>query len=539
MSKLESLLNQPDLSPAKRALLEKWKRGDFARTTAGPSIPRRPENGSPPLSFAQQRLWFLDQFVPDSPAYTIPFALRLSGQLDLAALERSLNEIVKRHEALRTSFAAEDGQPVQVIAAELTLDIPQQDLSGLPESMREAEVQRIVDEELRHPFDLGRGPLIRARLLRLDEQEHAFLLVMHHIISDAWSVGIFIRELMALYPALAAGRSVALPALPVQYADYAVWQRGWLQGPVLEAQLDHWRRQLADSPAVLDLPTDRPRPPIQTFRGASQHFVLPIALTEALQALSRLEQATLFMTLLAAFQTLLYRYTGQDDILVGSPIAGRTRAETEELIGFFANTLVLRGDLSGDPPFRELLKRVREMNQGAYAHQDLPFEQIVEMLQPERDMSRNPLFQVMFVLQNTPSQTLELPGLTLQPIRTETGTAKFDLWLSIAEGDDQLFCTLEYNTDLFEAATTARLIGHFETLLRGIVAHPEQRLSALPLLTEAEWQQVLVEWSDTTVGVRGQGSRVKAQGSGIGGQKHCGRQRLPARAVRGAGRADT
>jgi amino acid adenylation domain-containing protein len=498
MSKIETLLDQPDLSPAKRALLEKWRRGEFAGATEAGDIPRRTPHAPIPLSFAQQRLWFLDQFVPDSPAYTIPFVVRLAGRLELAALIASLNAIIERHEALRTTFAALDGQPVQVIAPALTLAVPLTDLAELPAAAREDTFQRIIAMEVRRPFDLARGPLVRARLLRLGRHEHAFLLSMHHIISDSWSVGVFIRELAALYPLAAEKRTATLPALPIQYADYAIWQRGWLHGDVLDAQLAYWQAQLADSAAVLELPTDHPRPPIQTFRGAMQRFTLPDALTADLQALSQREGATLFMTLLAAFQTLLYRYTGQDDILIGSPIAGRTRKQTEGLIGFFANTLVLRGDLSGDPPFRELLQRVRERNLGAYAHQDLPFEHMVELLQPERDMSRNPLFQVMFVLQNTPMPVLELPGLTLNLMPSSTGTAKFDLWLSITEAEDRLFGSLEYNTDLFEPATIERLIGHFATLLAGIVAQPALPLTQLPLLTAAERAQQR-DWNATAI----------------------------------------
>ncbi len=438
--------------------------------------------------------------MPDSPAYTIPFAVRLAGQLDVDALERSLNEIARRHAALRTTFAAEDGQPAQVIAPELRLPISIEDLTGVAGDEQDSAVQRLADAEARRPFDLARGPLLRARLLRLGMHRHVFLLTMHHIISDTWSAGLFMRELAVLYAAFSRGRPSPLSALAIQYADYAAWQREWLAGDQqnspLQTQLAYWREQLADSPPVLELPTDHPRPPIQTFRGATQRFVLPATLADALRALSRREDATLFMTLLAAFQTLLYRYSGQERLLVGSPIAGRTRAETEGLIGFFANTLVLRGDLRGNPSFRALLARVREITLGAYGHQDLPFEQMVELLQPERDTSRNPLFQVMFVLQNTPMPDLELPGLTLSGMPTSTGTAKFDLWLSITEGERELYATLEYNTDLFEADTITRLIGHFQTLLQAIVADPDGRISALPLLTTAELRQQ-AGWNDT------------------------------------------
>ncbi|HEY0602499.1 MAG TPA: amino acid adenylation domain-containing protein [Herpetosiphonaceae bacterium] len=506
MSTPDTLSDRPDLSPAKRALLEKWKRGQFKPTEQTEQIPRRAEQGPAPVSFTQQRLWFLDQLVPDSPAYTICFAIRLEGQLDQAALLRSLNEIVRRHEALRTTFTqATDGQPLQVIAPALVLDVPIEDLTGLLDESREEAIERVIDAEARQPFDLVAGPLIRARLLRLSDQEHVFLLALHHIISDAWSVTIFIQELVSLYATFsgngaANGNGKQLAELAIQYADYAVWQRQSVRDEMLERHLDYWQRQLAPNgnrtPTVLELPIDYPRPPIQTFRGAMQRFSLPAELTQALRTLSRQEDATLFMTLLAAFQTLLYRYTGQQEILVGSPIAGRPRPELESLIGFFANTILLRGDLSGNPGFRELLKRVRETTLGAYTHQELPFEQIVEVLQPERDMSRNPLFQVMFVLQNAPMPSVQLPSLRVSTIPTNNGTAKFDLWLSITEDSDSLFGQLEYNTDLFEAATIERLIGHFQVLLQGIVAQPELPITRLPLLTEAEQQQ-LTGWNAT------------------------------------------
>ncbi|MBV9788201.1 MAG: amino acid adenylation domain-containing protein, partial [Chloroflexi bacterium] len=508
MSNGETLSSRPDLSPAKRALLEKWKRGEFNRTNQTEQIPRRAEPGPAPVSFTQQRLWFLDQLVPDSPAYTICFAMRLDGQLDETALLHSLNEIVRRHEALRTTFTqAEDGQPLQVIAPELVLDMPIADLSGLVDENRDATIEREIDAEVRQPFDLVHGPLVRARLLRLSAHEHVFLLAMHHIISDAWSVTIFIQELVSGYARFSAetgsnGNGQTLRELPIQYADYAVWQRQSVRDEMLERHLAYWQQQLAPNgnrtPTVLELPIDHPRPPIQTFRGAMQRFSLPAELTQELRALSRQEDATLFMTLLAAFQTLLYRYTGQQEILVGSPIAGRPRPELEQLIGFFANTILLRGDLSGNPSFRQLLKRVRETTLGAYTHQELPFEQIVEVLQPERDMSRNPLFQVMFVLQNTPMPSVQLPSLHVSTLPTNNGTAKFDLWLSITEDDDALFGQLEYNTDLFEAATIERLIGHFQILLQGIVAQPELPIARLPLLTEAETQQQ-TQWNATAI----------------------------------------
>ncbi|RMF30995.1 MAG: non-ribosomal peptide synthetase, partial [Chloroflexi bacterium] len=401
-----------------------------------PPIEPVPRDGDLPLSFAQQRLWFLDQLEPGNLLYNLPLAVRLSGRLDVEALERSLSEIVRRHEVLRTTFASVGGKPRQVIAPPKPLPLPLVDLTGLPEARREAEVQRLAQEEARRPFDLAHGPLLRVQLLKLDDEEHVVLVTMHHIVSDGWSMGVFVREIAALYAAFAAGEPSPLPELPIQYADFAAWQRKWLQGETLEKQLAYWKEQLSGSPPVLELPTDRPRPSVQTSRGASFAFALPQDLSQAIQALSQEEGVTLFMTLLAAFQTLLYRYTGQEDICVGTPIANRNRPEIEGLIGFFVNTLVLRTDLSGNPRFTELLKRVREVALGAYAHQDLPFEMLVEALQPQRDMSHSPLFQVMFVLQNVPLEALELPDLTLRPVDVDRGTATFDLTLSMAEGPE-------------------------------------------------------------------------------------------------------
>jgi amino acid adenylation domain-containing protein len=449
-----------------------------------------------PLSFAQQRLWFLDQLEPNSPLYNVPQAIRLQGPLQVKALHQTLNTIVARHETLRTTFHAVDGIPRQVIAEHRTVALPLIDLSAWPEAAREAEAHRLIREEALHPFDLARDVLVRATLLRLGPAEHILLLTMHHIASDGWSMKVLSHEVAALYEAFTRGAPSPLPGLPIQYADYAVWQREWLQGEVLEAQLAYWREQLAGVPE-LALPLDHPRPAIQTFRGARHALRISQPMTEALKALSQREGVTLFMTLLAAFQTLLQRYTGQDDIAVGSPIAGRTRAEAEGLIGCFVNTLVLRTDLSGNPPFRELLQRVREVALGAHAHQDLPFERLVEALQPERRLSHAPLFQAMFSLENAPRQALHLSGLTLTPLDVDGGTAKFDLTLSIVEEAAGVRATLGYNTDLFEAATMRRVLGHFQSLLEGLVAHPAQRLAELPLLTEPERQQLLVEWNAT------------------------------------------
>jgi amino acid adenylation domain-containing protein len=462
-----------------------------------PPILPRTINENLPLSFAQQRLWFLDQLVPDAPIYNIPLAYRVTGQLNVGALEQSLGKIVRRHEALRTTFAAVDGQPIQAIAPEIDLSLPIVDLREIAETERDAEVQRLATQEAQQPFDLMTGPLLRFQLLRLDEAEHVLLLTMHHIVSDGWSLGVLMRELAVLYEAFSTGKPASLPELPIQYADFALWQREWLSGEVLESQLAYWKQQLGGEVPVLELPTDRPRPPVQTYRGARQSFELSKDLTDALKALSRREGVTLFTTLLAAFKTLLYRYTGQEDVVVGCPIANRNRAEIEGLIGFFVNTLVLRSDLGGTPSFRELLGRVLKVALGAYAHQDMPFERLVEELQPERDRSYNPLFQAMFVLQNAPVPEMEFSNLTLSPMKVDSKTAKFDLSLSLTETEQGLIGAFGYNTDLFDEATIARTVGHLQTLLEGIVADPDKHIYELPILTEAEQHQLLVEWNDT------------------------------------------
>ncbi|MBN1993050.1 MAG: amino acid adenylation domain-containing protein [Anaerolineae bacterium] len=454
-----------------------------------------------PLSFAQQRLWFLHQLDPASAAYNVPTAIRLSGPLQVDALAHSLNQLAQRHAALRTTFTVVNGEPAQRIAPTLTLPLPVVDLSQLPAAEREIEAHRLATAESRQPFDLGRGPLWRTTLLRLAEQEHIFLLTLHHLVSDGWSRKIMFQDLSTLYRACAAGQPSPLANLPLQYADFALWQRQWLAARPesddfpLRPQLDYWRQQLDDLP-TLQLPTDRPRPTTQTFRGATYTFVLPGSLAESLRVLSQQEGVTLFMTLLAAFQTLLHRYTSQLDIPVGSPIANRRHREVENLIGFFVNTLVLRADLSGNPTFRELLARVRQVALDAYAQQDLPFDQLVEVLQPERDPGRHPLFQVMFSWQNEPPlQALALPGLTAAWLPVDPGAAQFDLSLELIQESEGLSGAFEYNTDLFDPPTIARLAGHFQMLLKGIVARPDERLSDLPLLSQVERHQLLVEWN--------------------------------------------
>ncbi|HEV7506310.1 MAG TPA: amino acid adenylation domain-containing protein [Thermoanaerobaculia bacterium] len=471
-------------------------RQDGTRPPAPPLL-AMPREGELPLSFAQQRLWFIAQLEPDSPLYNMPGALRADGPLDGAVLARSLGEIVRRHEALRTVFAAPEGSPVQVIMPAEPFLLPVVDLSGLPESAREALAVTLTGEEAARPFDLADGPLLRGLLLRLAERDHIIALTLHHIAGDGWSLGLLVREVAALYPAFAAGRPSLLPplpALPVQYSDYALWQRSWLRGEILEREIDWWRRQLAGLPPLLELPTDRPRPPVQSHRGASRPVRLPAGLTRQAGSLARREGATLFMVLLAAFQALLARISGQDDLAVGTPVAGRNRVETEGLIGFFVNTLALRGDLAGDPSFLELLGRVRETALAAYLHQDAPFEKLVEELAPERSLAQAPLFQVMLVLQNAPIGSLEIEALSLRPVHVETATAKLDLTLTLEERDGGLAGTLEHATDLYDATTIDRLAASFERLLAAAVAGPELRTGELPLLGDAERHQLLREW---------------------------------------------
>jgi amino acid adenylation domain-containing protein len=446
-------------------------------------------------SFAQQRMWLLDQLEPGTSTYNVSNVLRLRGALEAGALKRSIEEIVSRHEVLRTTFAAVDGEPVQLISSTMDVPLPVEDLSGLPRAEREAEALRRAREEKRRPFELERGPLVRTKLVRLDQEEHLLLLTMHHTVSDGWSMGVFWRELGALYEAFSRGEPSPLEEPPIQYADYAVWQRKWLQGETLDRQLGYWRQQLAGVPA-LQLPTARPRSAVWTPTGARQELVLSESLTEALKELSRREGATLFMVLLGAFQALLARYSGQQDVAVGTPIAGRTRSETEELIGLFVNTLVLRTDLSGDPSFREVLSRVRKIALGAYDHQDLPFEKLVEELQPERDPSRVPLSQVFFALQNVPREAPRLSNLALERQDVESPTAKFDLSLFMIEAEQGLRGRIVYNADLFDDATIERMLGQLQTFLKGIAEDPDRRLSRL-LLSEAERHKLLFEWNDT------------------------------------------
>ena len=495
---LRTLFETPTLAGLAVRIQEARQEGLGLQAPPIQALPPTLRDGEVRASFAQERLWFLDRFGTDPASYNLPAAVRLRGRLDVPALAACLTEILRRHESLRTTFTVTGGtQPrvLQVIAPPTTLPLPIVDLSELPETEREAEAARLAFAEARRVFDLQCGPVIRATLAQLGEGEHMLLLSVHHIVADAWSIGVLVRELSAIYSAFARSLPSPLPDLPVQYSDFAVWQREWLQGDVLEVQLGWWRERLAGAPAVIELPADRPRPAVQSARGGRVGYVLPASLSEGMQALVRGEGATLFMALVAGFQALLARTTGRDDLPVGTPIANRNRAEIEDLIGFFVNTLVLRGDLSGDPSFRGLLARSREAALGAYAHQDVPFEKLVEELRPERDLSHSPLFQVMVMLQNAPMEALELPDLTVVPQGTDGGTTKFDLRLGLMQTPDGLAGSLVYNRDLFDASTVERLGGYLENLLTAAVAHPELPLSELPVLGEAERRQLL-QWGD-------------------------------------------
>ena len=452
-----------------------------------------------PLSFAQQRLWFLDQLEGANANYNVPAVLRLTGSLDVHALQQCLNTIIQRHETLRTSFQTVEGMAFQVIAEQLAIPIKILNLEALDEATQTIEVQKLIRQEAQEPFDLATGPLIRVKVLQLESEEQVLLLTMHHIISDGWSMGVLVEEVTSLYQAFTTDTEAALPTLPVQYADFAHWQRQYLQGEVLENHLSYWKKQLADAPPLLELPTDRPRPAVQSFQGSIIPFALSAELTRQLQQLSQEMGTTLFMTLLSAFQVLLYRYSGQEDIVVGSPIANRNHSEIENLIGFFVNTLALRSHLDSEMSFEQLLKQVRQTTLDAYTHQDVPFEKLVDELQPERSLSYSPLFQVMFVLQNAPMGALALRDLQLQPMRGQNDLVKFNLTVSLTETEQGIKGDFEYNTDLFDKQTVERMNTHFQILLEHVTTNPYQQVSQLSMLTEAEVHKLLYEWNDTAL----------------------------------------
>jgi len=447
-----------------------------------------------PLSFAQQRLWFLDQLEPNSPLYNMPNLLRLRGTLNEEALQKSLNMIVARHDILRTRFVCVNETPQQVVDRDGEVRVNVVDLSSFPEGSREGEAKRLVHEEVNRPFNLSTDQLLRAALFRFNAEEHWLLLTMHHIVSDGWSLGIFFRELTALYQGYAQGNPARLPALPIQYSDYAGWQRERL--PVLAQQLSFWKEQLSGNPPVLELPSDRPRRPWPTFRGRSEALVLGGELSSKVKQLANRNKVTLFMVLLAAFKTLLHRYTQQEDILVASPIAGRDRVETEGLIGFFVNTLILRTKVEADTTFEELLKRVREVTLGACAHQDLPFEKLVEELHPERSLNHLPFTKVMFAVQNEVLEAMKWPGLGIEFMEVESDTAKFEITFIVQESSGGLAARIEYNTDLFNVSTIRQLLHHYQSLLEGIVSDARRPLWKLPLVTETERKQI-TEWNRT------------------------------------------
>jgi amino acid adenylation domain-containing protein len=486
-----------ELSPQKRAVLEKLLQDQKTLVSRSSPLGRRSGTGPPPLSYAQERLWFLDQLMPGNTLFNLCSTYRMEEAIDEIVFERSLNEIVRRHESLRTTFKAINGEPFQLVAPTLRLSLPVVDLRHLPESERESEALRLATEEAQRPFNLARGPLLRSMLLRTDDEDYVFVLTMHHIISDGWSMGLFWSELSTLWEAFANGEASPLPELPIQYADFPAWQRDRLQAAVLKEQMAYWKKQLADL-TDLRLPTDRSRPIVQSGHGAVHYIKVPPSLVASLRIFSQQEGATLFMTLLAAFQTLLFQYSGQDDVTVGTFIANRNHAEIEALIGFFVNALVLRAEFKVLPSFRELLRQVRKTTLDAYAHSDLPFARLVQELQPQRDLSRNPLFQVAFQFLNAPTFSPEGSDSSSRELDIPRETAILDLTFSVWESAGGLAGEIEYNSDLFDSATVKRMAAHYQTLLESIVADPDRPVQVLPLLTEAERRQLLIDWNATT-----------------------------------------
>jgi hypothetical protein len=485
-----------NLSPTKRALFELQQKRKLSEEVNAFTIAKRANQMPIPLSYAQEQLWFLDQLEPGSSAYNIASAIRLSGELNVTALERSIVEILRRHESLRTSFPTENDQPIQRIAPTPVFTLRTVELITTPEEQRETNVQKLTSEEASHPFDLANGPLLRSTLVKLKPQEHLLLLTMHHIVSDAWSIEIFYQELLELYEAFSRGKPSPLPELPIQYADFTVWQRKWLDGEVLREQLSYWIKQLGGSLPILELPTDYPRPTVQTHRGVRCSLELSKDLTGSLKALSRQEGATLFVVLLATFKVLLHRLTAQDDIIVGIPIAGRNKDETERLIGFFVNSLVMRTDLSGNPTFREVIARVRKVAFGAYDHQDLPFEKLVEELKPERSLSRTPLFQVLFNMFSLPDKSIKLTKIDTEIHTVREGSSKFDLTMYIRDHSEGLLLDLIYNADLFHQVTGKRIIAYFSNLLDQVADQQEIRISNLQLLKDQERNKIISHFND-------------------------------------------
>ncbi|MGH9337109.1 MAG: condensation domain-containing protein, partial [Vicinamibacteria bacterium] len=449
--------------------------------------------GDLPLSFAQQRLWFLAELEPDESAYHIAIRLRLLGKLDIRALERSLEEIVRRHEALRTVFPSRHGKPVQKFLSSERFVLDRVSLAGIEPSGRRAEARSRAASEIARPFDLATGPLVRALLIDLDEEDHGLVLTLHHIVADGWSMGVFLNELSTLYGAFSQGLASPLPELPIQYADFASWQRSVFTDSALDEEIGYWKKALAGEPRVLDLPADFPRPPVPSFAGDRILMELPRSIVDSVRDLSRREGATLFMTLLAGFQTLLHRYTGEEDVLVGTPIANRRRSEVEGLIGFFVNTLVMRAEVSPSTSFRDLLRNVREFALGAYAHQDVPFEKLVEELKPQRDLSRNPFFQILFALQNQPLPALRLSGIELLRLDGDGVSTRFDLEMHVWERPSGLTLAASYRKDLFARETISRLLDHYRAILASVALDPETSLARIPLLSEEERSQLLFE----------------------------------------------
>lgn len=488
---------QADRHPTLQDLLQRLSSG-----TSQNRIPRRSTSSPCPASFAQSRIWYIYQWQPESPLYNIHHAWHLIGPLDVDCLRRSLNEIIRRHEALRTTFTAPEGLPLQVIAPWLELPLPLVDLSALPAAERQARIQVLARQDAGTPFDLAQGPLLRATLLRLAAQEHVLLLTMHHIIWDSWSTDIFCRELSVLYGAFARGKPSPLPELPVQYADFALWQRQHLQGETLQKHVAFWKAHLTGAPPILDLPADHQRPSEPSHAGARLRRILPADLASDLAAFSRSQHVTPFMTLLTAFFVLLHRYTDQEDLVIGTPIANRTRLETEPLIGFFVNTLALRANFSRNPRFQEFLHQVRDLTLDAYDHQDLSFERLIEELQPERRLDHTPLFQVLFQLDNARGSALQLEGIIVEPLDIDTGIARLDLAVTLVQQPGCLSAIVSYDTDLFERDRIERLLDHYCTLLEAICANPEERIGYLPLLTPVERQRILVDWNDTSRDLR-------------------------------------